>query len=106
MGFEAKYYRSEAKRQLHKEIEIMQAVDGVTLVAIVDEAHLLSKDMLEEIRFLLNFKMDSQSPNEFCLVHAKFLDLDTERANRALVLQPPPNGFFRKISEEAIYISI
>ncbi len=62
LGFESKYFRSEAKRQLHKEIEIMQAVNGVTLVAIVDEAHLLSKDMLEEIRFLLNFKMDSQSP--------------------------------------------
>ncbi len=47
LGFESKYFRSEAKRQLHKEIEIMKAVNGVTLVAIVDEAHLLSKDMLE-----------------------------------------------------------
>ena len=62
LGFEAKYYRVEAKRQLHKEIEIMKGVDGVSPVAIVDEAHLLSKEMLEEIRFLLNFKMDSQSP--------------------------------------------
>ncbi len=62
LGFEAKYYRGEAKRQLHKEIEIMKGVDGVSPVAIIDEAHLLSKEMLEEIRFLLNFKMDSQSP--------------------------------------------
>jgi type II secretory pathway predicted ATPase ExeA len=31
-------------------------------VAIVDEAHLLDRQMLEEIRFLMNFKMDSQSP--------------------------------------------
>jgi len=62
LGFEAKYYRGEAKRQLHKEIEIMKGVDGVSPVAIVDEAHLLCKEMLEEIRFLLNFKMDSQSP--------------------------------------------
>jgi len=62
LGFEAKYYREEAKRQLHKEIEIMKGVDGVSPVAIVDEAHLLCKEMLEEIRFLLNFKMDSQSP--------------------------------------------
>jgi len=62
LGFEAKYYRCEAKRQLHKEIEIMKGVDGVVPIAIVDEAHLLSKEMLEEIRFLLNFKMDSQSP--------------------------------------------
>jgi len=62
LGFEAKYYRNEAKRQLHKEIEIMKGLNGTAPVAIVDEAHLLSKEMLEEIRFLLNFKMDSQSP--------------------------------------------
>jgi len=62
LGFEAKYYCNEAKRQLHKEIEIMKGLNGTSPVAIVDEAHLLSKDMLEEIRFLLNFKMDSQSP--------------------------------------------
>ena len=62
LGFEAKYYRNEAKRQLHKEIEIMKGMSGVLLVVIVDEAHLLAKEMLEEIRFLLNCKMDSQSP--------------------------------------------
>jgi len=62
LGFEAKYFRNDAKRQLHKEIEILKGLNGVFPVAIVDEAHLLSKEMLEEIRFLLNFKMDSQSP--------------------------------------------
>jgi len=62
LGFESRHYVGEAKRQLHKEIEIMKGVDGVQPVAIVDEAHLLGKEMLEEIRFLLNFKMDSQSP--------------------------------------------
>jgi len=62
LGFEAKYYRNEAKRQLHKEIEIMKGVHGFFPVVIVDEAHLLARDMVEEIRFLLNFKMDSQSP--------------------------------------------
>ena len=62
LGFEAKYFCNDAKRQLHKEIEIMKELSGVALVAIVDEAHLLSKEMFEEIRFLLNFKMDSQSP--------------------------------------------
>jgi len=62
LGFEAKFYRNDAKRQLHKEIEIMKGLNGTLPVAIVDEAHLLSKEMLEEIRFLLNFKMDSQSP--------------------------------------------
>lgn len=62
LGFEAKYHCSESKRQLHKEIEIIKAMNGISPVAIVDEAHLLGKEMLEEIRFLLNCKMDSQSP--------------------------------------------
>ncbi|MCL2343930.1 MAG: AAA family ATPase [Firmicutes bacterium] len=62
LGFEASHYRGEAKRQLHKEIEIMKGVHGLLPVVIVDEAHLLDREMLEEIRFLLNFKMDSQSP--------------------------------------------
>ena len=62
LGFEAKHLRSEAKRQLHKEIEIMKGVHGLLPVVIVDEAHLLDREMLEEIRFLLNFKMDSESP--------------------------------------------
>jgi type II secretory pathway predicted ATPase ExeA len=34
----------------------------------VDEAHLLDKEMLEEVRFLLNFKMDAQSPMTLILV--------------------------------------
>ena len=62
LGFEAKYFRGDAKRQLHKEIEIMKAVHNVNPVIIVDEAHLLAREMLEEVRFLLNLKMDSQSP--------------------------------------------
>ena len=62
LGFESKHFRNETKRQLHREIEILKGLNGIAPVAIVDEAHLLSKEMLEEIRFLLNFKMDSQSP--------------------------------------------
>ncbi|MGI6348328.1 MAG: AAA family ATPase [Eubacteriales bacterium] len=31
----------------------------MNLVVVLDEAHLLSKEMLEEERFLFNFKMDA-----------------------------------------------
>lgn len=62
LGFESKFYRGDAKRQLHKEIEIMKGIHGIIPVVIVDEAHLLDREMLEEVRFLLNFRMDSQSP--------------------------------------------
>ncbi|MCL1985403.1 MAG: AAA family ATPase [Betaproteobacteria bacterium] len=67
LGFDAKHVRSEAKLQLHKEIEIMKGVHGILPVVIVDEAHLLDRDMLEEIRFLLNYRMDSESPMSLIL---------------------------------------
>lgn len=68
LGCEAKFYRGDAKRQLHREIELMRGIHGLQPVVIVDEAHLLDKEMVEEVRFLLNFKMDAQSPMTLILV--------------------------------------
>ena len=68
LGCEAKFYRGDAKRQLHREIELMKGIHHLQPVVIVDEAHLLDKEMLEEVRFLLNFKMDAQSPMALILV--------------------------------------
>jgi len=68
MGHEAKFYRGDAKRQLHKEIELMRVVHNLKPVVIVDESHLLDKEMLEEVRFLLNFHMDAESPMALILV--------------------------------------
>ncbi|MCL4513996.1 MAG: AAA family ATPase [Firmicutes bacterium] len=39
-----------------------------TPVIIIDEGHLLGKEMLEEIRFLTNFRMDSFSPMSLILL--------------------------------------
>lgn len=68
LGCEAKFYRGDAKRQLHREVELMKAVHCLNPVVVVDEAHLLDREMLEEVRFLLNFKMDAQSPLALILV--------------------------------------
>jgi len=68
LGCEAKFYRGDAKRQLHREIELMRKIHDLQPVVIVDEGHLLDREMLEEIRFLLNFQMDSQSPMALILV--------------------------------------
>ncbi|MCW2279314.1 ATP-binding protein [Heliophilum fasciatum] len=57
-----------AKRQLHRENELMRGIHRLLPVVVVDEAHLLDKEMLEEVRFLLNFKMDAQSPMALILV--------------------------------------
>jgi len=68
LGCEAKFYRGDAKRQLHREIELMRCIHRLQPVVIVDEAHLLNREMLEEVRFLLNFRMDAQSPMALILV--------------------------------------
>jgi type II secretory pathway predicted ATPase ExeA len=62
LGREGSFFRGDSRRRLHQEIEIIQCVQRRNLVVAVDEAHLLDKEMLEEIRFLLNWKMDSINP--------------------------------------------
>lgn len=68
LGIESKFYRGDAKRQLHKEIEILRGVQKKQVVGVLDEAHLLDKETLEEFRFLLNFKFDSMSPMSLILI--------------------------------------
>ena len=61
LGCVPKFYRGDAKRQLQKALAEMTDNQKICPVVIVDEAHLLSREMLEEIRFLLNLQMDSYS---------------------------------------------
>jgi len=46
----------------------MRGIQRLQPVVVVDEAHLLDREMLEEVRFLLNFRMDAQSPMALILV--------------------------------------
>lgn len=62
LGCESRFYRGDAKRQLHHQIELMQALYHQRPIVVIDEAHLLDREMLEEVRFLLNFHMDAKSP--------------------------------------------
>jgi type II secretory pathway predicted ATPase ExeA len=74
-GVAAHHYRSDAKRQLHKEIELLKSVHGIKPVVVTDESHLFKRDMLEEIRFTLNYAYDSVSPMALILVgQAELLD--------------------------------
>ncbi len=67
--------RRTGRDRFHKAALIPQAVDAITaestepgkrVVVIVDEAHLLGADQLEELRLLTSYEMDSVSP--FALV--------------------------------------
>ena len=68
LGLESRFYRGDSKRQLQQEIEIIRGVQHKKVVCILDEAHLLEKETLEEFRFLLNSNYDSES--QMCLILA------------------------------------
>lgn len=81
LGIDSGFYRGDAKRQLQASIEIIQGVQKKQVVCILDEAHLLDKEMLEEFRFMLNYKFDSESPMALVLAG------QTELWDRKLKLQ-------------------
>ena len=68
LGIEAKFYRGDAKRQLHKQLQIIREVHRRNVAVVVDEAHLLDRETFEEVRFVLNTEMDSASPMSLILV--------------------------------------
>lgn len=68
LGIEAQPNRGESKRQLQKEVEIIRCVQNKRVVCVLDEAHLLEKETIEEFRFLLNCDFDSKNPMALILV--------------------------------------
>ena len=50
LGLESRFYRGDSKRQLQQEIEIIRGVQHKKVVCILDEAHLLEKKTLEELK--------------------------------------------------------
>ena len=68
LGIESRFYRGDAKRQLQKEIELIRGMHHQKVVCVLDEAHLLEKETIEEFRFLLNYRFDSMSPMALILV--------------------------------------
>jgi type II secretory pathway predicted ATPase ExeA len=68
LGYQPHFYRGDAKRQFQKALAVLVDNEHKTPVVIVDESHLLSREMLEEIRFLLNLRMDSYSALSLILV--------------------------------------
>jgi type II secretory pathway predicted ATPase ExeA len=68
LGIEAKFYRGDAKRQLHKQLRVISEIHHRKIVTVVDEAHLMDRETFEEVRFALNTCMDSKNPMSLVLV--------------------------------------
>ena len=73
MGLEPKFYRGDSKCILQKQLEQIKNSQERNIVVILDEAHLLGKETLEEFRFLLNCQCDSTSPLALVLMGQKEL---------------------------------
>lgn len=68
LGIPAPFHGREAKRLFESTLLEGFRNHGRQPVVVLDEAHLLSAEMLQEIRFILNFHFDSVSPISFVLV--------------------------------------
>jgi general secretion pathway protein A len=68
LGCEPRFYRGDAKRLLHQQLELLRMMYNKRIITIIDESHLMTRETLEELRFLLNYRMDSQNPMALVLV--------------------------------------
>ena len=53
--------RSLMFRKIKEQIELLHSSKRIYSILVIDEAHLLSTDILQELRLLANFSMDSQN---------------------------------------------
>jgi type II secretory pathway predicted ATPase ExeA len=68
LGCEPRFYRGDAKRLLHQQLEMLRIMHNKRIVTLIDESHLMARETLEELRFLLNYRMDSQNPMALVLI--------------------------------------
>jgi len=68
VGLKPAFYAAGTRRQLTEALWDTYKNHDKQPVIIIDEGHLLSAAMLEEIRFLTNFQMDAASPMALILV--------------------------------------
>jgi len=68
MGLRPAFSAADSRRLLVQALWDSYRNQGKQPVIVIDEGHLLSPVMLEEIRFLTNFQMDSASPMALILV--------------------------------------
>jgi type II secretory pathway predicted ATPase ExeA len=96
VGIEPQFLASDLKRQFKRALLDIYENKKKTPVVVIDEAHLLSPSMLQEIRFLTNFNVDSLSPLALILVgqpelrdklHLRSLEAISQRINTRFHLE-------------------
>ncbi len=62
LGANPRFFKAEVMAQAQELLEAEEAERHRRVVIVVDEAHLLTPQQLEELRLLTNSQMDSRSP--------------------------------------------
>ncbi len=60
-GVKEYYYRGDGKKAVHEQFAVTRELKHKEIIVCVDEAHLLSLETLQELRFFLNSDIDSAS---------------------------------------------
>ncbi len=60
-GVKEYYYRGDGKKAVHEQFAVTRELKHKEIIVCVDEAHLLSLETLQELRFFLNSDIDSSS---------------------------------------------
>ncbi len=60
-GVKEYYYRGDGKKAVHEQFAVTRELKHKEIIVCVDEAHLLSLETLQELRFFLNSDLDSVS---------------------------------------------
>lgn len=68
LGVEPKIYNGNCKRLFLNQLRMIRDTQHKKVIAVADECHLWSYDVLEELRFLLNEDFDSKNPLTLILV--------------------------------------
>jgi type II secretory pathway predicted ATPase ExeA len=74
MGMKRAHNSTDARRKFFKYIDFVHSTHYRRIVVVVDDAHLLHSDMLAELRFLLNFEINSLAPFALILSGHSVLD--------------------------------
>lgn len=85
LGEEPKHKKVDLFRQIQSAIGSMYYERRVTPVIILDEIHMASNKLLEDLRLIFNFNMDSENP--FILILAGLLSQKSDNS-------PYPSNYF------------
>ena len=93
VGLAPKFYRGDCRRMLQQKITDLTTRCNTSVCLIIDEAHLLDKELLQEVRYFLNFSVseeagyDSQSMVSLILAGQEELWTKLKNPDNAAILQ-------------------